>query len=168
MHKLNYYWMEGLVHIRLDDLKRNSKRGIREYQEICNLFIDEKAMDISHNINNYSSKERVKSKMKGIKIYKKIHPSWLNWQRIINPKNKNQNSKALKNLLEQRKFQAPFGKWHYLYYGKKGCISLIELKNPGFDFKDYWEIYSWDTLFKGTERFDSKQSAEKIIKQILK
>lgn len=56
----------------------------------------------------------------------------------------------------------------YIYTGKKGRISLIELVDYFSDGVVLWEIYSLQgELFDDVERFKCKEDAEKRIKELL-
>ena len=89
--------------------------------------------------------------MKTIDIKKRIHKGWFSDDR----------AKAIG-------VSCPLGKYQYIYSSSKGKISLIELPNYWGDGKDLWEIYTLKgNLFDDVERFDTKKSAEKRIKELL-
>lgn len=59
------------------------------------------------------------------------------------------------------------GKYQYIYSSDKGKISLV-MEKKIFSEKKEWEIFCLEgDLFKGTQRFSSKESAEKKIKEYL-
>ena len=63
------------------------------------------------------------------------------------------------------------GKWQYIYSSDDGKIkiSLVELKDYFMDGKDLWEIYCLGKqVFEDVERFNSKEEAEKRIKELVK
>jgi glycerol-3-phosphate cytidylyltransferase-like family protein len=94
-----------------------------------------------------------------IKITKKIHPMWEEFQRL---KKKSEFKSVYKNSIE--------GKWQHIYSTKKARISLVELKDYWMDGKDLWEIYQLDghNLFPDVERFDTKKEAVERIKELLR
>lgn len=60
-----------------------------------------------------------------------------------------------------------FGKYHFIFESKRGKISLVQMK-PFLTDMGYWEIFCLEgNLFEDTERFDTKQEAEKRIEEIL-
>jgi len=68
----------------------------------------------------------------------------------------------------ERRLPRIFGDWQYIYTGKKGQISLVELIDYYGDGIDRWEIYSLQgELFDDVERFKSKEEAERRIKELL-
>jgi hypothetical protein len=72
-------------------------------------------------------------------------------------------------LAKERGHEIPliFGKYQFIYSSKKGKISLILLKKY-FCGIDTWEIYCLKgDLFEDVERFDTKEEAEKRIREIL-
>jgi len=87
--------------------------------------------------------------MKKIKVRKVIYPLW-------------------KEIKEAKLPINLFHKWQYIYSSAKGKISLVKLKNYRFLGDSFWEIYSLEgNLFEGTERFETKEEAERRIKELL-
>jgi len=108
-----------------------------------------------------------------IKVEKRVHKGWTEWQTI--PK------KVRKTMLFGE--EGWVKKWQYIYSSKKGEISLVCLKTgmrEGMFFT--WEIYCLDTkkvwwnpftwfkkeMFEDVERFATKKQAEVRINQLLK
>ena len=88
-----------------------------------------------------------------MKIEKRIHNTYIEWK-----------------LAKSRGITLPslIGKYQYIYSDTKGSISLIELKAYFKEEEDLWEIYCLDgELFEDVERFNSKDDAEKRIKELL-
>lgn len=91
-----------------------------------------------------------------MKVQKLIHKKW---------KEANEINKDKETSLH---LDSVIGKYQYIYSGKKGTISLIELTNFFQDNVTLWEIYSTKgDLIDVIERFDSKKEAEIRIAQIL-
>lgn len=91
---------------------------------------------------------------KEIKIEKRIHQGYTEWEKAKN---------------EGTEFTQLFGRYQYLYSSKKGCISLIQLKNYFKQGEDLWEIYTIEgNIFEDVERFSTKKEAEKTIYKYLK
>jgi len=85
-----------------------------------------------------------------LKVEKRIHEVW---------KEVNESRSGLRQVV---------GKYQYVYTSKKDQISLIELPDYFRDGKDLWEIYSLKgDAIEDTERFNSKEDADKRIKEIL-
>lgn len=101
------------------------------------------------------NKKIVETLRYGYSVRRKIHQGWIEWERMPKPM--------------KRKLRQMFGKYQYIYSSNKGEIDLILLKGLwGLgDKQDFWEIYSNDTLFQDTKRFDTKKQAEKEIKELL-
>lgn len=68
---------------------------------------------------------------------------------------------------EGHNLQQLFGKYHFIFTSKKGKISMVQLK-AFIDENGYWEILCVKgKLFEYTERFDTRQEAEKRIRELL-
>lgn len=102
--------------------------------------------------------EAEKSKLTdNITVTKSIHPMYLEWLRIRHMMTIHQNTPLV-------------GKYHYLYFSKKGEISLIEMPNYLMDGIDWWEAMALkgpEELSHDEQRFRSKEEAEVWIKEVL-
>lgn len=88
-----------------------------------------------------------------MKVQKLVHKKWKEANKI--------------NKETSLHLDSVIGKYHYIYSGKKGTISLIELTNYFQDNVNLWEIYSpKGDLIDVIERFDSKKEAENRIAAI--
>lgn len=93
-----------------------------------------------------------------IKMTKKIHSGWKEWENL---------PADIKSKLLELHPRGYFGKYHYIFTSKRGEISLIQLTDYFYKDKDIWEIYSGNTLFGDTMRFDTKEEAINYIKKLL-
>lgn len=93
-----------------------------------------------------------------MKVIQVIHKGYKEWETIPEKwKQKFRNPKGF------------FGKYQYLCSSKKGEISLVELLDYFHKGKNIWEIYCLaGNLFDDVERFDTKKSALKRIRELLK
>jgi hypothetical protein len=169
---LNFHWMDYLVRIN----STMNPTGRKEYQKLIKIFFNDSNNStmsgyIKSGIVYTMSKEEIVAK--GVKRSSRVYPGWLEWQRLISPKDskeKKDRTQGFAALLKLRNCEGPFGKYQYLYKSKKGEISLLKLKDYNFDGEDIWEIYAYENmaLFPETKRFSSKKKAEEEIIRILK
>lgn len=88
-----------------------------------------------------------------MKTIKRIHPVYKDWEKYGKP----------------RDMPLIMGKYRYIYSSDKGEISLVEFPNYFGNGNDVWEIYCLKgKLFDDVERYDSKEKAEKRIKELLR
>jgi hypothetical protein len=166
LSKVNFEWLEKLSKIRQQ--KTNGKlTGSELYRSIINVFLKDH-INYKPNITEKDIKNALK--MGKIKVIKKEHPGWLEWQRLKYPKNSKKNvfKSDFAGLLSKN-YLGPFGRYSYTYSSEKGIISLIKLNNYMLDGKDVWEIYAYENvhLFEDVKRFDSKAEAEIEIMRLL-
>jgi hypothetical protein len=155
LNKLNFYWFN-----KLNQIRHEIPQGYKIYMNMLNVFY-------ADHVN--LPKPKIRKIIKGkILIYKRIHPGWVGWQRILHPKSINANTDLIK-LLTRKSRKGPFSKWQYFYKSSKGTISMVKLYQ-WVDNKNVYEIYAYDNprLFLDVERFDSKEKAENRIRVLLK
>lgn len=98
-----------------------------------------------------------------MRIEKRIHKGWEEWENL--PED------FKKEMMEKFGTTGYFGKYQYIYtkgflWWKKR-ISLIQLTNYYHDGIDLWEIFCFNSII-GTERFQTKEQAEKRIKELFR
>jgi len=102
---------------------------------------------------------------KSIKVTRRIHNGWIEWIDMMKSKKLDKEQKEHLKKIHPKGF---FGKYQFIYKSKKGEIDMISIYDFFKTHELKWEIYSRNTIFQDTYKFDTKKEAENKIEKYLK